>query len=406
MANKVCNDKKQKIWNKAFGLSLGGVALAAALLAVLFTFLIGFSVTVKGEAGELLGMATSENMDIFYFFGGVYKDVADGIKGLEEMLCKDLHSGSMYLYAVLNTVVAAGTIGCVVGFSIPAVISYVKYANGQTETHNHKWAIWTVFSFLGGVAALYALNYMSVRIGTGTDAATATIAPTKTTGAGIALCVVFLAIWLGGKIASYGKAWKEKVFTQKTVCVLVSLVFCVPLFVLWQYAALSLSLDKSSAAVHTAYAPMLNNTYLLSLFESALSETHIYKCEPQLMVVYVCNFIVQFIMLGGLACVIGCIMSRYNAMHGKKSNAMVWSAMLVGLSLCLLITFIVMQANIDSIMNYITTKVISNSSIAFTYGFGACVALVVLSVFNLFASILQLIFANEKKAELPSGEQE
>ncbi|MBQ7912937.1 MAG: hypothetical protein IJ308_04215 [Clostridia bacterium] len=397
MVEQVCDNKKQKIWDKAFGLALGGVALAAALLAVLFTFLSGFSLTVNGDAGSISGMAASESMDLFYFFGNVYKDIADGAKEFEEMLCGELMVGNMYLYAVLSTVVAVGMVGCVIGFSIPAVISYVKYANGQTEKHSHKWAVWTVFSFLGGVAALYALNYMSIGMGVGTDAASVKIAPTKTTVAGIVLCVVFLAIWLGGKIASYGKAWKEKTFTQKTVCVLVSLVFCIPLFVLWQRAALTLSLANSDATVNTAFAPVWNNSYLLSMFESALTEKYIYECEPNLMAAYVCSLTVQFIMLGGIACVIGCFVSRYNTMHGKNRNALIWSAMLVGLSLCLLATFIVMQANIDYIMNYVTTKISASAEIGFTYGYGVCIALIVLSVFNLFASILQYIFANEKK---------
>ena len=394
---QVCENTKQTRWDRIFGLVLGGVALAAALFAVLFAFLSGFSLTMQGEASSVSGIAASERMDVFYFFGNVYVDIAESAKEFKELLCGDLMIGNMYLYAVLCTVVAVGMLGCVIGFAIPAVLSYVKYANGQTETPDNKWAMWTVFSFLGGVSALYALNYMSIKIGAGTDAASLTIAPTQTTVAGIVLIIVFLAIWLGGKIASYGKAWKEKAFTQKTVCVLISLALCIPLVVLWQRASLEFSITASGAGIHTSLAPVWNNSYLLSIFESALTEDYIYDCESNLMAVYIANVIVQFILLGGAACVIGCFVSRYNTMNGKKQNAVIWSAMLVGLSLCLLVMFIIMQANADAIMSFIASKSSGSGTVGFTYGYGVCIALIILSVFNLFASILQYVFAAEKK---------
>ena len=64
---QVCENKKQKLWDRSFGLALGGVALAAALLAVLFAFLTGFSLTLQGDAGSLSGVAMSEKTDVFFY---------------------------------------------------------------------------------------------------------------------------------------------------------------------------------------------------------------------------------------------------------------------------------------------------------------------------------------------------
>lgn len=405
-SEKSATSNKQKLWDKVFDLSSGGVVLLGAVFALIFVFLIGF-VGVTTEMTATKTTAAKESINIYYFFGNAYKDLADTKTQFADMQCEQLLIGDAYLYAIICTILAAATIACVVGFVIPAIVSYVKYATGKTEKMDSKWALLTIFSFLGGVAALFAQNYMNTK--TANSGTTQTIV-TKASGAtiaGVVLCIVFAGLWFAAKMVSYGKQWKEKAFIKKAVCVTLSVCLLSAFFGVLPHLAQSMeiitatnsgsitsSLVTTENFVITKCSPCYYNEYFLALAETMLGNGALVKLEPNLMAFYVSNILMVFVSVAGVVCVAGNLYSRCLAADGKKYAGLIFSIVLFALTVVALVLFIVMNANANVIFE--RTLLDKSSSMEVNYGYGACIAVMILAGLNLASSITQTVIVKEK----------
>ena len=402
------NPNKQRLWDKIFGLATGGVALAGAAFALIFVFFIGFGMKVLGNqqgVGQISGLtSTPESMNIFYFFGDAYKEIAEMKRSLEmaEVLCADMLIGNMYVYAVICTILAAATIGCVVGFAIPAIISYVKYATGKTEKINSKWAILTIVSFIAGVAMLYAQNYLSVDVYAQdyeyyeTIYAKITLTPNALTMTGLVLCIVFASLWLVGKMVSFGGKWKEKAFIKQMVCTAISVGLVSALLAVWQHVTLGTKMlfegEEEVYALTTIFAPATNNTYFLSMAESLLEGNKIYTYEPNLLAFYACNIVMMFVSIGGTIGVVGCLKTKSSTLEGKEYTGLIFSIITFVFMVAALILLIVMQANMEKIIEV----GMETDSVKFTYQYGGCIAALILAGLNLATCITQASFKPQK----------
>ena len=318
------------------------------------------------------------------------------------MLCGELLVDDMYLYTIICTVLAAATIGCVVGFAIPAVISYVKYAIGKTEKVDSKWALLSIFSFLGGLGMLYAQNYAAATLIEESEATKVIIKANGVSVAGTVLCIVFAALWLGAKLASYGKEWKNKAFIKKAVCVAVSVCLLSALLAVWQQVSLGVTITSKyylggvlyeAGEVTTNFAPTLHNSYFLAMAESMLKETQLFNHEDNLMAFYVCNVIMVFISIGGVACILGCLKSRCAAAEGKEYTGLIFAIIAFAFAVVALVLFIVMQANMQAIFDAALT---TDTVVEISYGYGGCIAAMILAGLNLAVSITQTVFKAQK----------
>ena len=385
---------KQSLWDKIFGLTSGGIALLGAVFALIFVFLIGFvaKTTVVGNSVS----SAEESMNIYYFFGKAYKDLADFNTSVAAMQCEDYLVSNAYIYTIICTVLAAVTIGCVVGFMIPAVISYVKYATGKTEKVSSKWALLTMLSFLGGVVALSAQNYTNVKTVLNGTTESLTVRVSGATIAGVVLCIVFTALWLGAKLASYGGEWKNKAFIKKAVCVLISVGLLSALFGIWQ--ALTLGIDISTVTGNSAtsvivtenlasskFSPAYSNEYFVGLVESMLEVGTLLRYESNVIGYFVSNIILVFVGIAGVVCIGCCLKSRFATADGAVHKGLIFSIALFALSVVALALLIVMNTNANAIFEIVPIAAASKMEVE--YGYGACIAVMVLAALNLAVSI-------------------
>ena len=382
----------------------GGIALLGAVFALIFVFLIGF-VGVTTETTGTKTVTAEEGINIYYFFGNAYKDLADVKTQVAAMQCESLLIADAYLYTIICTVLAAVTIGCVVGFAVPAIISYVKYATGKTEKMDSKWALLTILSFLGGVAALFAQNYINVKTVLNGTTQTMMTKANGATVAGVVLCIIFAALWLGAKLASYGSQWKEKAFIKKAVCVLVSVCLLSALFGVWQYLTLGMEMitttgNSSTSIIVTKnmviskFSPAYSNEYFIALAEGMLEEAVLIKYEPKLIGYFASNIILVFVGIAGTVSIAGCLQSRAATADGKQYKGLIFSIVLFALSAVSLALFIVMNANANAIFE--VAYVGASSMLEVNYSYGPCIAVMILAGLNLAVSITQTVFERQK----------
>ena len=388
---KKANPDKQKLWNKIFGLTTGGVALAGALFALIFVFLIGFVPKIVGSANSVTVFGSTESITIYHFFGDAYKELVEVETNASEMLCGEMWIADYYVYTIVCTVLAALTLCCVVAFFIPAVISYVKYATGKTEKVDSKWSLLTILSFLGGLGMLFAQNYINATIeGSGT-VATISTKPNGATIAGMVLCIVFATLWFIGYMVSYGKEWSNKAFVKKAVCITLSVIFAVVLCAVWQHLSLGIKMENSDASIETNFGPALYNAYLLPMVEGFLGEEWIYAYEGQIIAFYVCNIFMVFVSVVGVVCIFASLKANASAAKGKKHFGTVFAALAAFAAVCALALTIVAHAN----LNIIFEEQLANT-FNVTYNYATCIVVLVLSGVNLAATITHTAFEKKK----------
>ena len=404
---------KQKLWNKIFGLVSGGVALLGTVLALIFVFLIGFGlkVTVADNkeiadlSGLLGGLSSKDSASIYYFFRDAYKEINELKTLMTESSVIDLLIGNAYVYTVLCTVLAAVTIGCVVGFAIPAVISYVQYATGKKEKVNSKWAMLSIFSFLGGAAALYAQNYVNVKFVIGEYLVKGAIKLNAATMAGAILCTVFAGIWLVVKLVSYGKEWKNPQFIKKAVCVILSSGLLTAIFIFWQKVTLGFEAsmgEEGSFIISLASAG--SNEFWVAMLEEMLGNKLLLANEANIMAFYVSNIVMIFASVGGVLCIVGCLQSQTFAAENKKNTGLVCSIVLFAVSVLALVMIIVAKENFQVLLDVAnsTSDYVDYADGAQTtviYKYGVCIAALVLTALNLAVSIVHTVFEKQKANE-------
>ena len=407
---KSVSGDRQKFWNKLFGLVSGGVALLGTVLALVFVFLIGFSlkITVGGDqeiadlSGILSGLSSKDSVSIYYFFRDAYQAIDEMKVSMAESSVIDLVIGNAYTYTVLCTVLAAITMGCVVGFAIPAVISYVQYAMGKKEKVNSKWAMLSIFSFLGGVAALYAQNYVNVKFVIGEYLVKGAIKLNAATIVGVILSAAFAGVWLIVKLISYGKEWKNPQFIKKALCIILSTGLLLAILIVWQTVTLGFEMPMGNENIFiTNFASAGNNEWWVAMLEELFSNKLLLANESKLMAFYVSNIVMIFVSAGGILCVVACLQSQTLAVEDKKNTGLIFSAVLFVLSVLTLVMIIVAKENFQVLIDVANdhSDFSSNEKISVVYKYGACIAVLVLSALNLAVSIVHTVFKKQKVNE-------
>ena len=157
-------------------------AAAAALIGIIFVFLIGGVATVTTGGVSASG---GPEQTLFYFFGDAYQSINAGSSV----------SSARLIGAVLGTLCAVAALaGTVIGF-VRTVIRFIKILQKKTAKGLLAPAAATYFAYVGGVA----LFFLNIANKTDISNATTKISASGATVAGIVLGAVFLvaAVVLG-----------------------------------------------------------------------------------------------------------------------------------------------------------------------------------------------------------------
>jgi RNA polymerase subunit RPABC4/transcription elongation factor Spt4 len=124
-------------------------ACIGALIALIFTFLIGFSISIKSNLGSsldgVLSLSQNENFWIYSYFGKVYEGVSD---------IKNSTLKTMTIFnGILGTIITSATFIYVSSAFISLIISFLAKEKGLSNS-----AFKVIFGYLFGVISLSTLN--------------------------------------------------------------------------------------------------------------------------------------------------------------------------------------------------------------------------------------------------------
>lgn len=172
---------------KSLHLASGIVMMVAVLFALVFAFFIG---TFQRNKSDYY----SETYTLWYFFGRAYMDLSSA-HGSGYALAAE------FIPVVLSTIVAAGTLVCVVVFSVLSAVKFGLHFKRENVNY-YKYATAAVFSFMLGATLFDCIH------STSTDRYYGNLSGTTVTGMGF--CCLLLICSLALKIASVGKDFKKK----------------------------------------------------------------------------------------------------------------------------------------------------------------------------------------------------
>ncbi len=335
---------KSGVWEKVFAWIRSGAGIACTLFALIFVFLIGYTMKVTGseDVMQSLGSSSMEDKNLFYYFGDAYKEIAD-MKNAA-IFESSIPVTSAYIYAILGTLISALSIVGVVGFAIPAIIGFVKFAMSGEENHCAKWGVRSALAFLGGAAAMYTLDVMNMSLSYAGESGNAQVAYNGATKAGIALCIVFLAIYAVGNLVRKGKEWKSGkaiAFYVLTVC---SAAF----------AIVVLAVDKSGfvgskiivageTLLSGTFSQFYNNTMLISMSELAGGAEFYNSNLGTISTSFAFSIVQQVLLIATVVCAV-MLIGKFAFDTEDKKSAMWLSICLVIFAVAQLVCGIVCQS--------------------------------------------------------------
>ena len=380
----------QDIWNKVFGYVTSGLAIMAALFALIFVFLIGFGAEIEATSSISTEMINGgKSISIYYFFGDVYKDLEEAVEGLKGLECEGMLTAYEYIYAILGTIIAAATILCSVIFFIPATVNTVRYLMKKSEKTGEKWAIASLLSFVCGCFLLFSMSYVYVEGDVSGVEIVGRTQFSKATVAGLVLVCVFGMLWFVAKLISHGKKWKDVETRKKNIGIICGVLFGIAGLILATYVHFSYKLDIESNVIGVGMSPT-TGVYILSMLEEMAGDDVI-KYANHLNSVFVSGIIWQFVSLGAI--VFGIIALAETALStGEESkSALFWNILFsvlnaVGLAMCIVL-FMNAQA--------ITSDAVGEKTMV--YNLAMPILVLVFSAISLAASSVRQAFKTKKE---------
>ena len=197
-------------WKRIVTLCGGIAAILAVLFGLIFTFCIGVELKTSSGFGQtvpFLALSRSSG-NLFYFFGKGYKEAAEHLDTVSKY--GYLYPVGVYLPLVFGTVISAGILIAVPVLSIFAAVRLGKFLRGTSQKDYAAPAIGAFLTLALGAAALLGLHQMSVEALSISEGYRVSLKSyfvlNKATVAGLVLGGIFLAIFIGCRIASLGKA--------------------------------------------------------------------------------------------------------------------------------------------------------------------------------------------------------
>ena len=390
-----------KAWNTVFAWMRAWVGMALVLFALVFVFLIGFQVDLTGQAvalSEFNFNADQENINLFYYFGDVYKEIGT----LKEMMeyANDMLIISAYIHAVMGTVISAATIACVVGFAIAAIINFIMFFITKVENNGRKWAVRSVIAYFAGCIALKVLNYglvdinltMPQRPSWGNPLnAMITIDFNILTKVGSILCIVGIALYAMLNCIKKGKQWLNKKTVINWVFSVLAATFAIVVCAVGQDAIVGTTINMSNGldqnmTLSMKMAQLSFYSFLYSLFNAqSLPSVEQYS---KMDISYAFAVAQEIMMLGIIVFSLCAIAARIFETEGKTKGTLLFAILTVVFSIIQLISGIVSQSVAHGL--YRELFAISAVPINTTLILGNSVITLIFAVLLLATSIIHL----------------
>ena len=314
-------EKKQKIWNTVFAWIRSGAGLACAVFALIFVWFIGFTLKMTGTESLLSSFGVSaQETNLFYFFGDVYKELAE-LKTAETFK-SGIPLAAGYIYGISGTVISVLTLGCVAGFASFAIVGFVRFAVYGEENKGAKMGVAAALSFLGGAALLYALNAVSLDVassdGTEKISANLSVAYNGAATAGIILCAIFLAIYAAGNLVRKGAAWRQKKTIITVVLSVVAAVFGAVVYSVAKGAFVGIQYTSAGASIGIAYSQFTGNVFLISITELAKGVRFYNEHLSSIGISFVFSVLQQFAVLATVGCGVGYLFCKVLGSEGDQ----------------------------------------------------------------------------------------
>lgn len=390
---KAVSGKKSSVWEKIFAWIRSGAGIACTLFALIFVFLIGY--TMKMTGGESLAGAlgaTSESKNLFHYFGDVYKDVAD-IKDAG-MFESKIPVAAAYIYAILGTLISALTIVGVVGFAIPAIIGFIKFAIRGEENNGAKWGVRSALVFLGGAAAMYTLDVMNMNLSYAGESGSAQVAYNGATKAGIILCIIFLAIYAVGNLIRKGKGWKSGktiAFYALTVC---AAAFAIVVFAVDKSGFVgSKIIVAGETLLSGAFSQFYNNVMLVSMAELTAGAEFYNEHIATISTSFAFSVAQQVLLMATLVCGVALI-GKYACNTEDKKSALWLSICLAVFAVAQLVCGIICQSSFHTV---IIEMAAAGDMLKCKLQLGKAIVTVVFALLNLGVQIAQKVVAKNRE---------
>ncbi len=390
-AAKTEEKPKNPVWKTIFAWIRSGAGLACVCFALIFVFLIGYDLSARA-LGETVGsMAAAEDKKLWYFFGDVYKELKDFKQA--GAFKSDIPAAGLTIYAIMGTVLSAATLLGVVGCAIPAIIGFVKFATTRVENNGAKWGVRAALVYIGGAFAMYALDAIMMEMSVSGESVKAILLMDDATKAGIAICIVFLAIYAAGNLVRKGKEWKSGKTIAKFVLTACAAAFAIIVIAVDKSGLVGFKMTESGSVIEYALAQQYSNIMLVTIAEGA--GVAFYNNNLGLISTSFAFSLVQQIMLiATIACAAILLLKGIFSTEENVKGKMCLSILLLVFAVVQMVSGIVCQNSMNQLMVNMANSA-GSDLVEYNLVLGAAIVTVVFAVLNLGVQIASKVV--EKK---------
>lgn len=203
-AKRGIDEKKQKTLSLVSGILMMG----AVFFALIFAFFLGAEYRVSDSY-----RSSTETYTVWHYFGRAYSMLQSDLAGRG-------YSGytiaANYIPVILSTLIAAGTLGATVTFTLLATVKFGLHFK-RPEVRYYKYAVAAVFSFMLGATLFDCIH------ATNTQNSHAWLS--GTTVAGMVFCCMLIIASLVIRTISIGNRFRKKQAVLDCVCTLIGIFF-------------------------------------------------------------------------------------------------------------------------------------------------------------------------------------
>lgn len=297
----------------AFDLSGGICLMVAVLFSLVFTLCMGITATAA-LSGSSSGVnnSLSETTMLWDYFGSAYKELSESLGSMSSYT--GYFEAATYLPVVLSTAVCAGTLVCVLVFTVISAVKYGKHFKNP-ELNYMKPAVAAVLSFILGAAAFLAINSTSFNLST-SSSIEISIGFSDATTAGIVLGGVFLGLYFAFKVVTLGKDFVKKRTIADFVCTLVGILFATLAAAFAQAPAITF-VTRSGA---TSFSCGLSFFNINGMISSAFSPDGTGAMPENFDATYICSVLAQCAQIAVLVLAFVVLIKRIGGFNAEKKS--------------------------------------------------------------------------------------